>query len=144
VTHIDANTGSRLPNRATYVHVRVNSNCQLNDCTGWITLIEELGEANVVRNRLDETRPLLWAPREFRQTKVAIPPPRDLDVFMTIENENRLRLLSVGHPLTWDDFVDHPGTYRITIHVVADGRACDIKLLVTWRGRSDDFQVARS
>jgi hypothetical protein len=67
--------------------------------------------------------------------------PRDLDIFRTIENKDKLELLSVGHPFSWDSFFDDAGRYRLTINIVGDGVNREVRLLIDWRGRWDDFDL---
>jgi len=145
VTLTDSRTGRQLADKATYVHVQVYcvGRSNITDCCGWITCIERLDSNKKTLAILQETRPLVWAPREFGATHVAIQSkaPRDLDIFTTVENANRLQLLSIGHPVSWDNFFDLPATYRITISVSGDGHTQTIRLLVAWRGHSNDFGI---
>lgn len=145
VTQFDMRTGQQLPNKATYVHVRVEctGSSDVTACVGWLTKLEKLDVNQTVIASLDEARPLIWAPRESGHTSVPIHQnaPRDLDVFRTQQKVDRLELLSYGHPAAWHTFVDQPGLYRLTISVSGDGRSRIIHLLVSWRGHADDFDI---
>jgi hypothetical protein len=146
VSLFDVVTHKILPDKGTYVHVRAHCmrGAELTNCTGSIARLEKLDQNDKPIAVLEETRQLVWAPREEGLTTLTIHSgaPRDLDVFMTIENQNRLRPLSKGNPMLWEEFFSEPGRYRLTANVNGGGYARTIKLKVGWRGGSDDFDVA--
>jgi len=133
-----------LPNRAEYVHVRVRcvGRKSIANCAGWITSLERLDRGRTVA-KLTGSRPLIWAPREQGITHTNIQPgiPQDLDIFRTVENVNVLELLSVGHPQRWVTFFSVPGTYGLRIMVSGEGSTKSIRLIVTWRGNWNNFDV---
>jgi nucleoside phosphorylase len=129
--------------RGTYVHLRIVALINVDRCEATITCLEKLGGSNDVLKRQAQTRDLVWAPRELGERIVSIMrgAPRDLDIFRTIENKDKLELLSVGHPFSWDSFFDDAGRYRLTINIVGDGVNREVRLLIDWRGRWDDFDL---
>jgi hypothetical protein len=141
----DTRTRGRLPNRATYVLVQVESirKNYIADCTGAITKLEKLDDKGNVIARLQGTRPLIWSPQERGLLTQTIAPyvPQDMDVFRTIEGVNTLELMCIGHPPSWSSFFTEQGKYRITVAVTGDGRTTTVTVPVTWRGRWDNFEV---
>jgi hypothetical protein len=138
----DIGTGQRLPNRVTFVHIRVEAcGSSVTACTGAITSLERLDAPGQVMARLDGTRQLIWAPREHRQFQQIVAPnlPQDLDLFRTVEGVNKLEVLSIGHPQSWLDFFDEPGRYRIAVVVQGGDMTETVSVVVDWRNKWDDF-----
>jgi hypothetical protein len=144
LTLFEMATGKEIPNKANFVHVRVAaSKSGVPKCKGWIVKLERLNDEKKVLATLEETRPLLWAPREHGILEMDIAPntAQDIDVFRTVETVNKLELLSLGHSRNWVTFFDAPGLYRITVSISGDMQTRAIELMVTWRGISGNFDV---
>lgn len=142
----DLTTSCPLGIDATYVHMQAAAKGAKNiiQCEGWITCIEQLDGNRKTITKIDELRPLIWAPREYNETKIALAPgtPRDLDIFRSIQNHNALELLSVGHSRRWITFFAGPGIYRLTINVVGDGASIRRRLKIIWNGQWNNFTVS--
>lgn len=137
------NGGQPAP-QATYVHLRVASVRDATvTCFASVISLERLNTDGSVSASLTGSRQLLWAPREFEPIQKTISPnaPQHLDIFRSVEGENRLEPLSIDHPQVWLDFFDAVARYRITVVVAGAGRTQIVRLLVDWRGRWDDFDV---
>jgi hypothetical protein len=99
-----------------------------------------------VLDSLQGTRDLRWSPQEDNKTIADISPGAagDLDIFRSVAGQDRLILLSRNNPPTWDRFFDKPGLYRIIVDISGDdGCSEDVRLLVDWRGKWNDFDVQR-
>ena len=141
----DAATRKHLPIKATYVLLRVTSRegAVTTNCHGAITRLQRLDAAGKTIIEEQATRILIWAPRELGKEYQIIKPnlPQDLDIFCSAQSVNRLQLLSIAHPYSWDVFFDNPGVYRISISISGEGGTKLVGLRVTWRGAWDDFNV---
>jgi hypothetical protein len=142
---INLATGMPLGINSSYVHLQVSAKGGANiaQCEGWITCLEELDKKGKTIRRIDESRHLIWAPREKNESKVPIVPgiSRDLDIFRTIQSQNTLELLSIGHSQRWISFFSSPGIYRLTLNVVGDGAKISRRLTIEWKGQWNNFVV---
>ena len=61
---------------ATYVHIQISAvrRSNINLCQGWITCLERLDERGRSVVKIEETRQLVWAPREPGHTQVPVHP----------------------------------------------------------------------
>jgi hypothetical protein len=121
--------------RASYVRIRIDalSKTTVKGCAAYLTKIEKRRHPGEAFVEVPLSADLLLTP-----TPIDVPPKvRGTVDFLTCNDLHNKLVLSTPAPFTMRDIFDEPGTYRITIVVIAGDIDKTIQVEIDWSSKWD-------
>jgi hypothetical protein len=125
--------------KATSIRIRVQANTTVGpqNVAAYLTNLERKSSMGWEESEYNEMVPLKWVGTDTLETDISNLFPKYVGVFHIDESNNAITVPGVPVPLSLPGFFTQPGTYRVTVSVMAEGMTSQARFEIDWKGQWD-------